>query len=110
MKIFLSPQNKDEKIKYVFDNEKITAIIGEQKDVFDFAGLPDGILDPDSEVETTLPVNPILFAEKKEGELYITLLNWVDSESDESELFPVWIDSSEYVPPKIKEDAENGEI
>jgi len=44
-------------------------------DVFDFTGTPDGILDTGS-IETTLPVQPIVRAERVAGELTVTALDW----------------------------------
>lgn len=44
-------------------------------DTFDFTGTPDGRLDVDS-IETTLPVQPILAAERVGGELTVTVLDW----------------------------------
>ena len=44
-------------------------------DVFDFTGTPDGKLDVDT-IETTLPVQPILAAERVDGLLTVTVLDW----------------------------------
>lgn len=70
---------KKNQFKYVIDGEKITATLkndeGEETDVFDFTGMPDGVL---SNVETSLTVNPILKAEKIDGVLYVTLINFLE--------------------------------
>lgn len=47
----------------------------ETVDTFDFSGLPDGILDLET-IETTLPVQPITKAERANGELTVTVLDW----------------------------------
>ncbi len=44
-------------------------------DTFDFSGTPDGKLDVQS-VETTLPVQPIVRAERVDGELTVEVLDW----------------------------------
>lgn len=45
------------------------------EDVFDFTGTPDGALDVDT-IETDLPVQPILAAERVDGQLTVTVLDW----------------------------------
>lgn len=105
MKILFSPQVNDKRIIYEFDGEIIRAEIGEHKDAFDFTGVPNGrlqIVDPESGdflLENNLPVNPIISAEKKDGVLYVELLNWISEDASESDRFPDWIDASEYEPP-----------
>lgn len=47
----------------------------ETSDTFDFTGTPDGRLDVDT-IETTLPVQPILAAERVDGVLTVTVLDW----------------------------------
>jgi len=47
----------------------------ETVDTFDFTGTPDGILDLEG-VETTLPVQPIVKAERVGGVLTVTVLDW----------------------------------
>ncbi len=44
-------------------------------DTFDFTGTPDGELDMES-IETSLPVQPILSAERVGGELNVEVLDW----------------------------------
>lgn len=52
-----------------------TAGGSETSDTFDFTGTPDGQLDTDT-IETTLPVQPILAAERVDGVLTVTVLDW----------------------------------
>lgn len=105
MKIFLSPQEDSERIYYKFEGNKVSATIENITDVFDFTDLPDGELElydmetGEELIKTTLPVNPIISAEKKEGILYLELLNWISEDASDEENFPVWIDSNEYLSP-----------
>lgn len=87
MKILYSPQRSDKTIYYEFSNEVITVKIDNQIDVFDFRETPNGMLE---KTETTLKVNPILSAERKEGELYVTLLKYIDKDAIHEERFPQW--------------------
>ena len=78
MKIKYSPQKSNSKqMEYEFNGEKITATLTQNgqgyTDTFDFSGLPEGKLE---EVETELPVNPILSAERKDGVLWVKLLKY----------------------------------
>jgi hypothetical protein len=89
MNILLSPQVNDEQnIHYRFNGEIITVTIGADTDIFDFAGLPIGQVDG---IETTLAIDPILSAERKEdGQMYVTLLNFITEDAPESDKFPSW--------------------
>lgn len=44
-------------------------------DTFDFTGTPDGALDVET-IQTDLPVQPILAAERVDGVLTVTVLDW----------------------------------
>lgn len=88
MRIFLSPQyNHLQKIEYEFQGEKIIAKIDGLEDEFDFSAMPDGVAE---HIETTLPVNPILEANRENGILYVKLLNFIDDDATEKERFPDW--------------------
>jgi hypothetical protein len=91
MKVYLSPQNvsDDKKIKYAFFGESVTAVYGNERDTFDFTGMPLGVLDS---VETTLSVNPIIKAERTADGLYVTLLNYVGDDATQEENFPSWME------------------
>ena len=111
MRIFLSPQVSDDEIKYTFDGDKITATLDGATDTFDFSDFPDGELEAE-EIETTLPVNPILSAKREDGVLSVELLNFIaPDESREEVLFPDWIDAEDYreeEKPGGKNEMENG--
>jgi len=117
MIIYMSPQvpNNEEEFEYSFDGEKIDIklITKEEiyQDTFDLSTVPNGRLELSS-VETTLPLNPILEAERIEGELQVVLKNYIDEEATEEEKFPKWIDPSQYSPSKVREKGirQNGEL
>lgn len=48
----------------------------EGTETFDFTGTPDGALDIDAMELEHLPWNPILSAERTDGNLTVTLLDW----------------------------------
>jgi hypothetical protein len=89
MKVYLSPQvNPKEKIIYSFDGEVITATLNGMTDTFDFTDMPIGVMDGDA--ETTLPVSPIVSAERKEDGLYVKLLNFIAEDAPYEDCFPEW--------------------
>jgi hypothetical protein len=95
MKILFSPQimaKEDQQITYEFGNDVIIATIGDVTDIFDFSGLPDGIVDRISDIETTLPVNPIQRVERIDGVLYVTLLKWLPEDTPEEEMEFDWME------------------
>lgn len=87
MMIKYSPQFSDREIEYVFEGEKITAIFNGESDTFDFSQFADGHVD---NIETTLPFNPIISAERVDGVLYVELLNFIGEDATENEKFPKW--------------------
>lgn len=87
MQVLYSPQRADEKIKYTFNGEVITATFREKIDTFDFTNTPNGKAE---EINTILDVNPIVSAERKEGVLYVKLLNFIGPDATEEERFPSW--------------------
>lgn len=87
MQVLYSPQRADEKIKYTFNGEVITATFRGKTDTFDFTNMPNGKAE---EINTTLDVNPIVSAERKEGVLYVKLLNFIGLDATEEERFPNW--------------------
>ena len=87
MMIKYSPQLSDREIEYVFEGEKITAIFNGESDTFDFSQFADGHAD---NIETTLPFNPIISAERVDGVLYVELLNFIGEDATEDEKFPKW--------------------
>lgn len=89
MKILYSPQRSDEKIEYTFENETITATLSGTTDTFDFSTFPDGQANIEK-IDTILPVNPIVSAERQDGTLYIKLLNYIGDNATHEERFPQW--------------------
>lgn len=87
MYVILSPVRSDKSISYVYNGEVIIATIDGQTDDFDFSEVPDGKL---GEVETSLPINPIVSAERIDGDLYVVLINFISSDATEEERFPEW--------------------
>lgn len=117
MKILFSPQvhSKGDSIEYRIDKDIINVKIEQDgethEDTFDFKGLPNGRLDiydenDNERIETDLPINVLLSAEKVDGELRVELLNWISSDASEEERFPDWVDSSELNPYKPKDETE----
>jgi len=105
MKILYSPQRNENKLIYTFNDEIITVSLQEStgqmiegelqknwneiaSDTFDFSSSPDGEL---TDIETTLPVNPIMKAERTEGVLSLTLLSYIGADATEEEKFPEWV-------------------
>lgn len=90
MRILFSPQVpaiEGQRIHYTFGYDVITAEIDGQTDVFDFSQMPDGEA---VNIETTLPINPILSARRVGGVLEVVLLNWIGPDATEEERFPEW--------------------
>lgn len=111
MRLFLSPQeitDPKDRILYKFNNQSMECTIDGITEVFNFEGLPDGKLDfynkntGENNFYTELPFNPIVSAEKKDGVLYLEIINRIGENASEEEKFPVWVDASSYVQPEIK--------
>jgi len=85
MIIQYSPQVSNRKINYTFEPDKIIAELNGVTDVFDFAGMPDGEA---AEIETTLEINPIIRAYKKDGIVHLMLLNFISADAAEIEKYP----------------------
>lgn len=92
IKIYFSPQVSERQIEYFFNGEAATAKIGDVEDTFDFSGLPDGELNMEELIETTLPVCPIISAKRVDGVLHLELLNWIDSDAPYESRFPAWVE------------------
>lgn len=114
MNIFLNPQRNSQGyfFSYSYAGETITAVLkkntyfyktsadGEYEildhievdeiatDTFDFSNVGQGVM---RRAVTDLPYNPIYAAERKEdGQLYVTLLNFLDEHATEEDCFPEW--------------------
>ena len=122
--IKLVPQVRDRnKIWYEIVENKITATINDISDTFDFADMPNGILqtmddEGNSLIETTLDEVPILGAEKTDGVLTVEILFSIDMyEEDERLLFPKPMTLNEFKDlmdeladrDKVEEGIEDGE-
>lgn len=91
MRIKYNPQRSDNRLNYTFDGEVIHCIYienGEKwRDTFDFSTLPNGKL---TDLSTTLPINPIISAERVDGELKVELLYFHGADATHEERFPKW--------------------
>ncbi len=92
IKIYFSPQRSDRQIEYCFNGETITVKIDNAEDVFDFSALPDGELNTQEQIETVLPVNPIISAKRIDSILHLKLLNWLGPDAPYESRFPDWIE------------------
>lgn len=89
MKYLYSPQVSDKEINFAFDGEKVTVNLNGEFDEFDFTMLPEGA--ELTEVETTLPINPIISATRKNGVVEVVLLKFIGADATEEEKFPNWV-------------------
>ena len=92
IRIYFVPQRSDNQIEYSFCGETVTARIGEAENTFDFSALPDGELNIEESIETTLPVCPIISAKRVDGILHLELLNWLGPNAPYESRFPDWIE------------------
>ena len=92
IKVYFSPQRSDNKIEYSFNGEAVTANIGDVEDTFGFTDLPDGELNIEEEIETTLPVCPVISAKRVDGILHLELLNWLGPDAPYESRFPEWVE------------------
>lgn len=108
-------------IKYSFIDEVLEIELKYHEDLyndlFDFSGLPDGILDT-TRIESELPINPIISALKANGVFEIEILFWSNmDEQDERLLFPKPMTLDEFNDlmdeladrDKVEEGIEDGE-
>ena len=73
MRVSYSPQFNVNRVTYSVSGEVITATIGNASDAFDLSVLKPG--DRVTDAETTLPVNPLVSAERQaDGTLDVMLL------------------------------------
>jgi hypothetical protein len=89
MQIKYSPCRSDNKLTYTFDGEKVIVNYNGQEDIFDFTEMPDGVAE---NIETTLPLNPIISAKREEGILYLELLYFHGPNATHEEIFPTWME------------------
>ena len=90
MKVKLTPQyNPNQVIKYTFGADSFVAEMGGISDTFDFSGVSE--LSP-RQIKTTLPMNPVVQIERVNGELQLTLINYINDEATETERFPEYME------------------
>lgn len=121
MKILFNPQVRDyDEMVYTFSEDfvKVTQIIGGETttDTFDFRPFPNGklkLFDEDtgeSLIETSLKENPLRRAERKNGTLYLELINFIALDASHEECFPDWIDHEEYKTIKVGSEKDSDEL
>ena len=76
MQIRYIPQRNDNTLEYQFDGEVITVTYNGETDTFDFSILEEGDKADAQNIETTLPVNPIISARRENGEVKVELLKY----------------------------------
>lgn len=107
MRILFTPQVPldGDSISYSFGEDIIHAKViyqgKEYKDTFDFSNVPNGELkmhdeDGQSTIQINSPIEVLLSAKRKNGELMVKLLNWISIDAKEEERFPVWIKAEDY--------------
>ena len=89
MKIKYSPQfNEHDQLIYYFDDELISVTLNDQTETFDFTNMSNGKAE---KIESDIfEFCPIISAERKEGTLYLELLNFIGLDATEDEKFPDW--------------------
>lgn len=94
MIIHFSPQRADDYIIYSFESERIIVKIGTKIDTFDFSSLQEGDIVARNEetgqleIETTLPILPILNAKREGGQVIVTVLKYHGKDAPYEERFP----------------------
>jgi hypothetical protein len=94
MLINFSPQRADDYIIYSFESERIIVKIGTKIDTFDFSSLNEGDEVARNEetgqleIETALPLLPILNAKRENGQVIVTVLKYHGKDAPEDERFP----------------------
>ncbi len=94
MIVHFSPQRNDDYIIYSFESEKIIVKIGTKIDTFDFSSLQEGDEVARNEetgqleIETILPMLPILDARRENGQVVVTVLKYHGKDAPEDERFP----------------------
>lgn len=94
MLVNFSPQRNDNKLEYIFKGETITATLNGQTDTFDLSELNEGDEVARNEetgqleIETTLPMLPILDARRENGQVVVTVLKYHGKVAPHGERFP----------------------
>ena len=94
MLINFSPQRNDDKLTYEFTGETIKATLNGITDTFDFSSLNEGDEvarneeTGELEIETALPILPILNAKREGGQVIVTVLKYHGKNAPDDERFP----------------------
>ena len=94
MIVHFSPQRNDDKLEYIFKGETIKATLNGITDTFDFSSLQEGDEVARNEetgqleIETNLPILPILDARRENGRVVVTVLKYHGKDAPEDERFP----------------------
>lgn len=96
MKITLNPVLNENNIYYSFGQDSVTVTYDDITETFDFSGTSDG--KATSIIADDLSINPIEEAERKDGELYLTILYFHSTDSIEAIRFPDWLTPEELLP------------
>jgi hypothetical protein len=94
MIVNFSMQRNDNKLEYKFNGETVTATLNGVTDAFDFSELNEGDEvarneeTGELEIETTLPLLPILEAKREGGQIVVTLLKYHRKDALYEERFP----------------------
>lgn len=70
----------NDKFEYSVDGDVLTVSYSDVEDVFDFTDVSDGEINF-TDIETTLPHNPIISAKKENDVLTVTVIDFAFSES-----------------------------
>jgi hypothetical protein len=74
MHITYAPQRSDIKAEYTVAGDVLTVKVGSKTETFDFNTYPDGVAQ--EIVAEKLPVNPVVAAEKHNGEMNVTVIRY----------------------------------
>ena len=90
MLVQLTPQyNPAHSIKYTFGQDAFVAEMDGVTDTFDFSKVSE--VDP-RQIKTSLPINPVVQVDRVNGELRLTLINYIDKTATETEKFPEYVE------------------
>lgn len=89
MQVLYSPVRSDEVVEYIFNGDILTILYNNEQEEYDFTNMPDGILE---DFISSFPYKFLISAEKTDGVLYLTLLNFIGKDAFETERFPDWIE------------------
>ena len=86
--LYVQQFNENDKLDYEIKKDVIRATFNDGKETFDFTDMPDGkaeVIQSD-----VFDFCPILSAERRDGDLYLELLNFISIDATDEEKFPEW--------------------